>query len=112
MRDRCIALAISDPEGEVYWAAFYFAGRKGPVYPRRLRSPPGYSLLGIVNNRGDSIAISAVERFSERGHASGWMYFNSSPPASDIFSRLPTIQNQVGGFEHLVMFETTPRSRE
>jgi len=110
VRDRGIALALSDPEGEVYWAAFYFAGRKGPVYPRRLRSPPGYSLLGIVNNRGDSIIISAVERSSERGEASGWMYFNGCPPAGDSFSRIPTNQIQVGGFEHLVMFNTTPRS--
>jgi hypothetical protein len=110
MMDRGLALAISDPQGEVYWAAFYFAGRAGPIYPRRLASPLGYSLLGIVNNRGDSIIISAVERQSERGRASGWMYFNGCPPATDVFSRIPTNQVQVGGFEHLVMFETTPKS--
>jgi hypothetical protein len=110
MMDRGLALAISDPQGEVYWAAFYFAGRAGPIYPRRLASPPGYSLLGIANNRGDSIIISAVERQSEQGNASGWMYFNGCPPASDIFSRIPTNQVQVSGFEHLVMFETTPKS--
>ena len=96
----------------MYWAAFYFAGRSTPVYPRRLSSPPGYSLLGIVNNRGDSIIISAVARESERGHASGWMYFNGCPPASDIFSRPPGNQLQVSGFENLVEFETTTKSRK
>jgi len=111
VKGRGIALALSDEDGEVYWAAFYFAGRTGPIYPRRLRCPPGHSLLGIVNNRGDSIIISAVARESERGHASGWMYFNGCPPASDIFSRIPTNQVQIGGFEHLVQFETMPTSR-
>lgn len=109
-RDRGLALAISDPQGEVYWAAFYFADSTGPIYPRRLASPPGYSLLGIVNNRGNSIIISAVESHSERGRASGWMYFNGCPPASGIFSRVPTNQVQVSGFEHLVMFEAPPKS--
>jgi hypothetical protein len=107
---RGLALAISDPQGEVYWAAFYFAGRTGPIYPRRLVTPPGYSLLGVVNNRGDSIIISAVARQSERGRASGWMYFNGCPPASGVFSQIPTNKIQVSGFQHLVMFETTPKN--
>ena len=111
VKGRGIALALSDDDGAVYWAASYFAGRTGPIYPRRLASPYGYSLLGIVNNRGDSIIISAIARESERGRASGWMYFNGCPPASDIFSRIPTNQIQVSGFEHLVMFETTPKSK-
>jgi hypothetical protein len=107
---RGIALALSDPGGEVYWAASYFAGHTAPIYPYRLHSPPGYSLLGIVNNRGDSIVISAIARESERGRAWGWMYFNGCPPGMGAFSRIPTNQIEVSGFEHLVMLEIPPKT--
>jgi len=109
---RGIALTLSTTSGEVYWAASYFAGRKGPIYPIRLSSPPGYSLLGIVNNRGDSIIISAVAHDSERGRASGWMYFNGCPPGVGDSSHIPTNQIKVSGFEHLVMLEIPPTKSE
>jgi hypothetical protein len=115
--DRGIALALSDSAGEVYWATAYFARLAKPIYPRKIRSPHGYRLMGIASPGGDTIVITAMDvRGDEDVLARGWMYKNSCPPAWDVFIRAPTnapaAQIQMSGFDYLTEFEIPRRKAE
>jgi len=104
---RGVALAVSDRAGDVYWAVYYFGRLGRPVYPRKIRSPSGYHLVGIANTRGDTIVITAIDH-TDSAAPRGWMYINECPPAADVFMRGPTneiAKIQIAGFDHLLEFE-------
>src|SRR5438093_6065809 len=104
---RGVALALSDTEGDIYWAAGYFARLNKPLFPRKIRSPSGYNLLGIANTGGDTIVVAAIDHHDE-STPHGWMYINTCPPAWNVFARAPTnappSQIQMSGFDHLREF--------
>jgi hypothetical protein len=114
VRDRGIALAVSDSAGGIYWAAAYFAHLEKPVYPHKIRAPDGYKLMGIANTRGDTIVVTALDHRDETTPR-GWMYINSCPPAWNAFFRAPTngsgTKIQISGFDHLRHFEVPPKVR-
>jgi hypothetical protein len=103
---RGVALALSDADGDIYWATGYFALSK-PLFPRKIRAPGGYQLLGIANTRGDTIVVSAIDHRQDEDTRRGWMYINSCPPAADVFVKPPL---QTSGFDYVREFEV-PRKK-
>ncbi len=112
VRGRGIALALSDEDGAVYWAASYaVAGRAGPIYPRRLPSP----WLFITRHRQQQGRLDHHHRRRTRERARSCLWLDVLQWLSsgyESFQPIPTNQIQVSGLEHLVMFETTPKTQK
>src|SRR4051812_18766005 len=104
---RGVALALSDADGDIYWATGYFARLSKPLFPRKIRAPRGYQLLGIANTRGDTIVVSAIDHHQDEDTPRGWMYKNSCPPAADVFVKPPF---QTSKFDYVREFEV-PRKK-
>jgi hypothetical protein len=97
-----VALALSDTDGDIYWAAAYFARLNRPLFPHKIRVAGGdYKLLGIANTRGDTIVVSAIDHHDEDAPR-GWMYISGCPPAADVFFAPPI---QTSGFDRVLEFE-------